>query len=245
MPDTPIDQSEHIPSIRLKVPTGTVPIPPVGYAQLHSPSPGELALRLPDGSVVEIGAAAGAPRSIAGTGGGVNADSSPGIVNGLTIAVPPGKHLWLNVPDVLFGPDQVPFGVQVYGPFVVDMDAILALSSAPVGLLPTPGATRFWWLSRVVASYHYGGGVEMAFTGGSTPSVGYPDKDLLSLPGLLLGQVEDALSLVLAADTDVFNPALALGQPVLLKDAVPYAGGDPDSTLTLWLQAAVVDVAGV
>lgn len=59
MPDTPIDQSNSIQSIRLKVPTGTVPVPPAGFGQLHSPSPGVLALRLPDGSVVEVGPAAG------------------------------------------------------------------------------------------------------------------------------------------------------------------------------------------
>lgn len=58
MPDTPIDQSNSIQSIRLKVPTGTVPVPPVGFGQLHSPSPGVLALRLPDGGVVEVGPAA-------------------------------------------------------------------------------------------------------------------------------------------------------------------------------------------
>lgn len=59
MPDTRIDQSDSIPSIRLKVPTGTVPVPPVGFGQLHTPSPGVLALRLPDGEVVEVGPAAG------------------------------------------------------------------------------------------------------------------------------------------------------------------------------------------
>lgn len=64
MPDTSIDLSEGIPSIRLKVPTAVVPIPPEGFAQLHSPAPGELALRLPDGSVAAVGG---------GGGGGTNA----------------------------------------------------------------------------------------------------------------------------------------------------------------------------
>lgn len=57
MPDTPIDQSNSIQSVRLKVPTGTVPVPPVGFGQLHTPSPGVLALRLPDGSVTQVGPA--------------------------------------------------------------------------------------------------------------------------------------------------------------------------------------------
>lgn len=74
MPDTPIDQSNSIQSIRLKVPTGTVPVPPVGFGQLHSPSPGVLALRLPDGSVVEV------VLSAAG-GGGTLLTSGPVVVS--------------------------------------------------------------------------------------------------------------------------------------------------------------------
>jgi|RhiMetdeSRZDD1v2_1073273.scaffolds.fasta_scaffold329180_2 hypothetical protein len=55
MPNTAIDQAPNLTSIRLKVPTGTVPIPPEGYGQLHTTGDGQLAVRLPDGSVVEVG----------------------------------------------------------------------------------------------------------------------------------------------------------------------------------------------
>lgn len=113
MPDTPIDQSASIQSIRLKIPTGTVPIPPAGFGQLHSPSSGTLALRLPDGGVVEVGGGSGGtPAVLAGTGGVVEALSNPFTGAGITLTPNAGETIFFNGPVV--GPDaDTPFGVQV------------------------------------------------------------------------------------------------------------------------------------
>lgn len=116
MPDTPIDQSAGIQSIRLKVPTGTVPVPPAGYAQLHSPSPGTLALRLPDGSVVEIGGGGGGtPGVLSGTGGVVEALFNPFTGAGVTVTPAAEETIFLNGPVVGPGPTdpQAPGGVTL------------------------------------------------------------------------------------------------------------------------------------
>lgn len=96
MPDTPIDQSDHIPSIRLRVPTGTVPIPPAGFGQLHSPAPGVLALRLSDGSVVEVGPVA--------AGGG------SAVVLGLNLFAFPTNVTPVDVTDEDFASEYVAVG---------------------------------------------------------------------------------------------------------------------------------------
>lgn len=98
MPDTPIDLSEGIQSVRLKVPTAEVPIPPEGFAQLHTPSPGELALRLPDGSVVAVGGGGGGggvATLLVGPGGLVEAaNTDPRI--GININAVPGTGIGLT-----------------------------------------------------------------------------------------------------------------------------------------------------
>lgn len=98
MPDTSIDLSEGIQSVRLKVPTAVVPIPPEGFAQLHSPVEGELALRLPDGSVVAVGGGGGgggAATSVLGPGGAIDAaNSDPRI--GININAAPGTGIGLT-----------------------------------------------------------------------------------------------------------------------------------------------------
>lgn len=137
MPDVRIDQSPDIQSVRLRIPTGTVPIPPAGYAQLHSPSPGTLALRLPDGSVVPIGGGGGGtPGVLSGTGGVVEAISNPFTGAGVTISPAGGETIFLNGPVV--GPDpDVPFGVQV-ARVPISSAELLALHTTPKVLVAEP-----------------------------------------------------------------------------------------------------------
>jgi len=221
MPGTSIDQDNHITSIRLKVPTGTVPIPPEGYGQLHTTGEGGLAVRLPDGGVVPVGGEPATPRSIAGTGGGVSADSAPGIIDGLTIAVPPGKHLWFNVPDVLFGPDQLPFGVQVAPPVIVTSAEIKALHTTPKMLVAAPGAGQLNVPVKIVLVFTNG----VPYTGGGLLYVGYQQDDGSVLnewqepPGPMVTGGQDQLTVV-PCDSLLETPALTLGKALALTNLI-------------------------
>lgn len=139
MPDTPIDLSEGIQSVRLKVPTAEVPIPPEGFAQLHSPAPGELALRLPDGSVVAVGGGGGgggAATSVLGPGGAIDAaNTDPRI--GININAVPGTGIGFTGRFL----DQFanPLGVQA-DPVVISSAELLALHTTSKVLVAAPAA---------------------------------------------------------------------------------------------------------
>lgn len=139
MPDTPIDLSEGIQSVRLKVPTAEVPIPPEGFAQLHSPAPGELALRLPDGSVVAIGGGGGgggAATSVLGPGGAIDAaNTDPRI--GININAAPGTGIAFT--GKLLDQFARPLGAQVERTLVSSAE-IQALHTIPKVIVPAQGA---------------------------------------------------------------------------------------------------------
>lgn len=129
MPDIPIDQAVNLTSLRLKVPTGTVPVPPPGHLQLHAPDYETLAFRRGDGSVVEIGGGGAPGDTIAGDGGMVSTGATPGHDPGVVLSPSLGKTIWLNGPVV--GPEEnQPFGVQV-ATVPVSSAEILALHSNP------------------------------------------------------------------------------------------------------------------
>jgi hypothetical protein len=238
VPETNIDQSAGITSIRLKVPTGTVPIPPAGFGQLHSPSPGTLALRMPDGSVIEIGAAVGSPHSIAGTGGGVNADSAPGIIDGLTIAVPSGKHLWLNVPDVLFGPDQVPFGGRV-ATVVLDQFDIEQLHVTPVTLVAVTDPAKVVCPRAITfrpnngAGYTSGGSLPLLALAYAGTFTGDPDTDNFITDvaeQVLLADAPTVVDILPAAG--VFALDDIVGKALQFYSYLPLTGGTRQLTIT-------------
>lgn len=138
MPDTPIDLSEGIQSVRLKVPTAVVPIPPAGFVQLHSPAPGELALRLPDGSVVPIGGGGGggAASSVLGPGGAIDAaNSDPRI--GININAAPGTGIAFT--GRFLDQFATPLGEQV-DHITVSSAELLALDTAPKVLVAAHAA---------------------------------------------------------------------------------------------------------
>jgi hypothetical protein len=101
MADTPIDQAANLTSIRLKVPTGTVPVPPPGHLQLHAPDLETLAFRRADGGVVEVG-------------GVVETINDPFHTGGVTISPAGGRAIRLNGPvtDALDQP-QAPDAVTL------------------------------------------------------------------------------------------------------------------------------------
>lgn len=143
MPDTPIDQSESISSIRLKIPTGEVPIPPEGWGQLHSPAPGELAIRLPDGSVVAVGGG-GAPQTALHNpyGSQVNLDGTDPTI-GVLFGIAPGQR-WVIDPPVSpvdingqqFFPRMLgPFDIAFDDPGIQDGGTLSVLADLPAGMV--------------------------------------------------------------------------------------------------------------
>lgn len=98
MPSEPIDQANSVASIRLKVPTGTVPIPPAGYVQLHAPNVDGLALRQHDGSVTEIGGGGGVGTALENERGLVTVEAVGEEPQAVTIYAKPGSdgHIKLS-----------------------------------------------------------------------------------------------------------------------------------------------------
>lgn len=134
MPDTPIDLSEGIQSVRLKVPTAEVPIPPEGFAQLHSPAPGELALRLPDGSVVPVGGG-GTPQTALHNpyGSQVNLDGTDPTI-GVLFGIAPGQQWVIDPPVSPVDIYRKPLGVQV-ATVTISSAELLAMDAVPKVLI--------------------------------------------------------------------------------------------------------------
>lgn len=192
MPDTPIDLSEGIQSVRLKVPTAEVPIPPEGFGQLHTPAPGELALRLPDGSVVAIGGGGGgggAATSVLGPGGAIDAaNSDPRI--GININAVPGTGIAFTGRFL----DQFarPLGVQ-WEPVTITSAELLALGAAPKVLIAAWPALTVCPVV-LVQRYHPGG---TPYTGAPNFVYGWIDDD-----DTFLGSVNGPSALVGGGDPD-------------------------------------------
>jgi len=154
MPTTAIDQAPSLTSIRLKVPTGTVPIPPEGYGQLHTTGEGQLAVRLPDGSVVVVGSGGGGGGdTISGDGGAVSADATPGHDPGVVLSPNLGKTIWLNGSVVGPGENQ-PFGVVVQ-PVLVPASEVLTLHTVRKTLAAAPGVGRRVWPLGLFVHYRF------------------------------------------------------------------------------------------
>lgn len=228
MPDTPIDQSAGIQSIRLKVPTGTVPIPPVGFGQLHSPSPGTLALRLPDGSVAEIGGGgAGTPGVLSGTGGVVEALSNPFTGAGVAISPAAGQTIFLNGPVVGPEPDQ-PFGGRV-APVVVSSGELAALHLTPKVLVSgIPG--RVIW-PRLIYFHMVGVTTAYLHDPGALLFLTLGEGNLFHDQNVDAGSLVDGIDTVASLPTanivlGSVQQAAWVGQPLQLWSTVPLVGGD-------------------
>lgn len=202
MPDTSIDLSEGIQSVRLKVPTAVVPIPPEGFAQLHSPAPGALALRLPDGSVVPVGSGGG--------GGGptvslTEQSAAPGGVSGVV-------QLYADEDEQVHGVQsdgtdalllKSALGAQLVlalqatlsngGDALIDLDAarvflgkaLIALTLADDGLrVDTGGGVRFAVLGDIATLGDPEGGYRVEFTPGQAALVGVNGSVQVNVSGV-------------------------------------------------------------
>lgn len=152
MADTPIDHAVNLTSLRLKVPTGTVPIPPDGYGQLHTPAPGTMALLLPDGSVVEIGGGGGggAATALLGPGGAIDAaNTNPAI--GINLNAAPGTGIAFT--GAFLDQYANPLGLQVDTVELSSAD-LLALHITPIVLRAEPAGGRTAVPMLVTFSYH-------------------------------------------------------------------------------------------
>lgn len=128
MADTPIDRAENLTSIRLKVPTGTVPVPPPGHLQLHAPDYDTLAVRRGDGSVVEIGGSSGPTDTLVGSGGIITASAGQGWEGaGLSLLVGAGESIYVSGPFV--GPGGEPLA----------SDAVMLVARSVAPDLPAAG----------------------------------------------------------------------------------------------------------
>jgi hypothetical protein len=236
MADTPIDQAANLTSIRLKVPTGTVPVPPPGHLQLHAPDYDTLAVRRGDGSVVEIGAS-GPPETpfmLLGSGGTVDTSAdSHGV--GVTIATGINKTIRLAAP--LVDANFLPFGVQITTTQISSAE-LLALHVTPKVLRAAiPGRVVLPLLligvaHQVTSPFDNANNFRVGWGGDGAPETW--TANLLQFNGLQYTPPDQFCYEFLSKDEE--NDSDARGRPLVLGSSVALTGGDGSFTVTaIWI----------
>jgi hypothetical protein len=233
MADTPIDRAENLTSIRLKVPTGTVPVPPPGHLQLHAPDYDTLAVRRGDGSVVEIGGSSGPTDTLVGSGGIITAAAGNGPVNaGLSLLVGAGLGIYASGP--LIGASGALLGAQV-ATVPISSAELLALDTAPVVLVPAQGAGFVVEPLSLAFRFHPGG---VAYSSAASLTLGTPaTPDIVqpfgpSATDVLGGGINADRITPFAAPSAPHDGAAVENQPLVLGSNGPITLGNGTLTVT-------------
>lgn len=239
MADTPIDQAANLTSIRLKVPTGTVPVPPPGHVQFHFPDYDTAAIKRGDGSVVEIGGGGGGGDAVAGTGGIVTT-AAGSFWGGAGVSIKPNTGLAILLDGPVVGPDFRPLGLQV-DVVAISSAELLALHVTPKVLRPAPGVRSVIWPVAYFVFYVPG---TTGYNADAAIAIG-PASDPVTNAWVVFSAGWLSANTTIPTATQISSqPAISLetgsaaNQALHAKAAVPWTGGD--GSLVLFLASLVV-----